>query len=176
MDSSLSFPDAVQGFLAGDFTRLEPLVTTPPDGSPCRAVEWYDAGLFAAEPAALDEAFSCARFNGCVPAVEALLARGVNPAGGAGTGLNAFHWAADRGQLDVVKMLLHHGAPLEVRNSYGGTVLGCVVYSAVQKMRPNHIPIIESLLAAGADVRAADYPSGDERVDDVLRRYRSETT
>jgi hypothetical protein len=88
--SSLSFDDAVQGFLAGDFSRLEPLVETPPDGSPCRVVEWFDAGLFADEPAALAEAFSCACFNGCVPAVEALLARGVNPAGGSATGLNAF--------------------------------------------------------------------------------------
>jgi hypothetical protein len=171
MTSNLSFPDAVQGFLAGDFSRLVPLVETPPDGSACRVVEWHDAGLFAAEPAALAEAFTCACFNGCVAAVESLLARGMNPSGGAATGLNAFHWAANRGQLEVVTILLRHRAPLEVRNSYGGTVLGCAVYSAVHEPRPEHVTIIETLLAAGADLRAADYPSGDERVDDVLRRY-----
>ncbi len=171
MMSDLSFPEAVQGFLAGDFTRLAPLVETPPDGSPCRVVEWYDAGLFANEPAALAEAYSAACFNGCVPAVAALLARGVDPAGGAATGLNAFHWAADRGQLEAVRILIRHHAPLEVRNSYGGTVLGCTLYSAFHTLRPQHLEIIEALLAAGADVRAVDYPPGNERIDELLRRY-----
>jgi hypothetical protein len=71
----------------------------------------------------------------------------------------------------VVKLLLRHHAPLEVHNAYGGTVLGCAVYSAVHEPRPEHIAIIEALLAAGANVGAADYPSGDARVDEALHRF-----
>jgi hypothetical protein len=33
------------------------------------------------------------------------------------------------------------------------------------------VEIIVALLKAGADVSAAEYPSGDDRVDEVLERY-----
>jgi hypothetical protein len=54
---------------------------------------------------------------------------------------------------------------------YGGTVLGCAVWSAVYEPRPDHAPIIEALLEAGADVREAEYPSGSDAVDGLLRRF-----
>jgi ankyrin repeat protein len=103
--------------------------------------------------------------------VEYLLRKGVDPSGGIGTGLNAFHWAANRGQLKTIEILIRSGAPLETLNAYGGTVLGCTVWSAIHEPKPDHPPIIEALLKAGANVGAAKYPSGDERVDGVLRRY-----
>ena len=157
--------------MAGDFSRLAPLFATPPDGSPSPIIKWFDDGLFASEPKALEEAFTCACFNGCTRVVEHLLARGVNPSGGINTGLNAFHWAANRGQLQTVEVLLQNKSPLETQNSYGGTVLGCAVWSAVYEPKRNHLRIIEVLLKAGARVGAAEYPSGDERVDEILRRY-----
>ena len=61
--------------------------------------------------------------------------------------------------------------PMEIRNSYGGTVLGGTVWSSVHEARPTHLEIIEVLLAAGADVSEAEYPSGSDAVDRVLRRY-----
>lgn len=169
MKPSSEFKAAVTGLLAGDFSRLAPLFARAADGSPGPIVRWHEAGLFQLEPDALKEAFTCACFNGYVEVAEYLLAHGVDPSGGAGTGLNAFHWAANRGQLATVRLLIRHRAPLEVRNSYGGTVLGCAVWSAVHEPKPDHHRIVAELLAAGAQVREADHPSGDQHLDALLR-------
>ena len=166
--TEMSFEEAVRRWIAGDFSRLAPLFRGGADGAACRVVEWFDRGLFAGEPAALAEALSCACFNGCVDVVQYLLARGVDPSGGAGTGMNAFHWAANRGQLAVVRALVETKAPLETKNAYGGTVLDCAVWSALHEPKPEHVAIIEALLEAGADVRAVRYPTGHEGVDRVL--------
>ena len=169
--TDLSFPQAVQGLLAGDFSRLAPLFETASDGSLVPITKWFNAGLFAAEPKALEEAFSCACFNGCIPVVEHLLSKGVHPSGGILTGLNAFHWAANRGQSKVVEILIEHRAPLETKNMYGGTVLGCTVWSAIHEPKPDHLRILEALLKAGARVDAVGYPSGNERVDEIRRHH-----
>jgi hypothetical protein len=165
-----TFEKTVLGLLAGDFTRLAPLFKGT-ESSPCPILQWHAAGRFADEPQALEEAFTCACFNGCVEVAEYLLARGANPSGGAGTGLNAFHWAANRGQLEIVKLLVRHHAPLEIRNSYGGTVLGGTVWAAVHETRDTHPEILETLLKAGAKVGEAEFPSGDPQVDRILQRY-----
>lgn len=170
-EQHMEFEEAVQGLLAGDFFRLKPLFKDAADGSPCPIIQWHEAGRFATEPQALDEAFTCACFNGCVDVAEYLLRCGVNPSDGAATGLNAFHWAANRGQLETVRLLIRHKAPLEVRNSYGGTVLGGAVWAATHESKPDHLRIVEALLEAGALVKEATYPSGDPRMDEVLRRY-----
>jgi hypothetical protein len=161
------FRDAVEGLRRGDFSRLAPLF----DGRPCRIVEWYEQGYIDDEPAALAEALACACFNGRTEVVAFLLDHGVDPAAGIGTGLNGFHWAANRGQLVTVKLLIERGAPLEAKNHYGGTVLGTAVWSAVHEPRPDHPAIIEALLRAGARVDAVGYPTGNERVDELLRRH-----
>lgn len=166
----LSFSEAIQGLQQGDFSRLAPLfgrsgVSVSP------MVRWYDDGTFRSQPDALNEAFTCACFNGCVDVAEHLLSRGVAAAGGAATGLNALHWAVNRGQLEIARLLLRHQAPLEVRNCHGGTVLGCAVWSAVHETRPTHPAIIELLLESGADIGQAEYPCGDPRIDAILRRF-----
>jgi Ankyrin repeats (3 copies) len=170
-ESDMPFLEAVRGLLAGDFSRLSPLFETLSDGSSCRIARWFDDGLFVAEPQALAEAFTCACFNGCTQLAEYLLTKGVDPSGGIHTGLNAFHWAANRGQLKTVELLIRKGAPLETLNAHGGTVLGITVWSAIHEPKPDHLQIIEALLKAGANVSAANYPSGDERIDELLRRY-----
>jgi hypothetical protein len=76
-DDSL-FSDAVRGLIAGDFSRLDPLF----QGQPCQIVEWFEAKLFADEPKALDEALTCACFNGRTDVVDYLLAHGVEAPGG----------------------------------------------------------------------------------------------
>lgn len=167
----LSFPETIQGLLAGDFTRLDPLFVADDNGLPCPIVRWHQEGLFTNQPEALAEAFTCACFNGRIPVIEYLLAQGVDSSGGIGTGLNAFHWAAERGQLEAVEILIREQTPLETLNSYGGTVLGCVVWSANQLLRPTHLQIIRRLLEAGADVKAAAYPSGNAQVDEMLRQF-----
>jgi hypothetical protein len=168
----LSFEEAARGLMAGDFSRLAPLF----DGLDCPIIRWYEAGLFVNEPKALEEAFTCACFNGKTAVVEYFLGKGLNPAGGANTGLNAFHWAANRGQLEVVDLLIQHQAPLESRNMYGGTVLGCAVWSAVNEPKPHHLKIIEALIRGGAKIDEAEYPTGNKELDDLLRAHGSGQT
>lgn len=167
------FRDAVQGLSAGDFSRLEPLFIndSPGDGSRCRIIEWYEAGLFANEPTALAEALTCACFLGCTSVADYLLAQGADSSAGNGTGLNAFHWAANRGQLETVMLLISRKAPLEIRNMYGGTVLGTAVWSAINEPRGEQLRIIEELIKAGARLEEAGYPTGDEQVDEALKRH-----
>jgi len=149
----------------GDFTRLAPLF----DGSSCQIIEWYDAGLFAAEPEALAEAFTCACFNAKVQVVEYFLSHGVDPNGGINTGMNALHWVVNRGQMDVVEILLRHDAALETRNMYGGTALGTAIWSAFNEPKPRHLEIIAALLGAGARTDAVDYPTGNQQIDELLK-------
>jgi hypothetical protein len=172
-EDDLAFRDAARGLERGDFSHLEPLFVEDPalGGRPCRIVEWYAKGYFDGEPKALNEALTCACFNGRTLVADFLLKKGLDPAAGANTGLNAFHWAANRGHLDTVKLLLECKAPLEIKSMYGGTVLGTAVWSAINEPRADHLAIIEALIVAGAKLNAAGYPTGNEGVDEVLRRH-----
>src|SRR4051812_31493733 len=158
------FRDAIQGLRRGDFSRLEPLLDD-------QIVEWHRLGLFDGEPEALAEAFSCACFIGKTDVAEYLLDQGVDPLAGSGTGMNAFHWAANRGPLETVEKLIRRGVALEIRSSYGGTVLGTAVWSAIHEPQADHLAIIEALIRAGANLDEVDHPTGDEAVDGVLRRH-----
>lgn len=170
-EDEIMFRDAIKGLIAGDFSRLEPLFDDRPDvdGHRCRIVEWFEANLFANEPKALNEALTCACFNGRTGVVDYLMAHGVDPQAGANTGLDGFHWAANRGQLDVVMLLISRKVPPETRSMYGGTVLSTAVWSAINEPRPEHVRIIEALINAGAQVDDVGYPSGNARVDEVFR-------
>jgi ankyrin repeat protein len=165
------FPEALEGLRRGDFSRLEPLF----EGDRPRVIEWYEQGRFRNDPDALAEALTCACFLGKIGVAEHLLTRGVDPSGGAATGMDALHWAANRGQLEAVRLLLRHKAPLDTRSMYGGTSLGTAVWSAINEPRPDQLQIIEELCAAGAKVEDADYPTGNDPVDEVLRRHTSVT-
>ncbi len=162
--------DAVKGLMRGDFSRLEPIFAETA-GAPARVIAWHAAGRFLDEPHALAEALTGASFLGRVDVAEYLLTQGVDPSGGNGTGLNALHWAANRGQLDAVRLLIRRGAPLETRSMHGGTALGTAVWSAINEPRPQHLAIIEALLEAGARVQDAGYPTTREEIDGLLRRY-----
>ena len=118
---------------------------------------------------ALAEALTCASFLGRITVAEYLLTSGVDPSAGAATGLDALHWAANRGQFETVRLLLRYNAPLESRNRYGGTVIAMAVWSAIHEPRPDHLRIIQELLKAGACREEAGYPTGNASVDDVIR-------
>jgi Ankyrin repeats (3 copies) len=165
--NSPEFQDALQGLRRGDFSRLEPLFD---GGEQSRLVEWHRIGLFDDEPGALAEALSCACFLGKSPVVEYLLDRGVDPLAGTGTGMNALHWAVNRGQLDTTHMLIQRRTPLETKNNYGGTVLGTAVWSAIHEPKADHLAIIDALIRAGANLDAVDYPTGYEPLDGLLRK------
>lgn len=154
----------------GSFTRLAPVMMSQSGDVP-RIVQIHRDRCFASRPPELAEALSCAAFLGASEALEYLLAAGVPPDGGSSTGLNALHWAANRGELAAVQRLLRAGAAVEARNAYGGTVLGAAVWAAIHEPRPAHVSVIQALLEAGADVHATAYPSGDAAVDEVLAKF-----
>jgi hypothetical protein len=168
------FREAVRGLQRGDFDALAPLfgTGTDPASDQPQIIEWHRAGLFNDEPQALAEALSCACFLGRTRVAEYLLDQGVDPTAGAGTGMDSFHWAVNRGKLDTVRLLLRRKAPLESRSMYGGTVLGTAVWSAINEpWWPDQLQIIEVLLDAGARLEDAGYPTGHTDIDAVLRRH-----
>jgi hypothetical protein len=142
-----------------------------PESVQCRIVDWVEAGAFAEEPAALAEALTCACWLGRTGVAAFLLDRGVDPTAGMGTGMDALHWGANRGQLAVVNLLLVRGAPTGSRSTHGGTALGTAVWSAIHEPRADHLAIIEALLEAEARPAEVEYPTGHEGVDALLRRY-----
>ena len=161
---SVALEEVFRGLIRGDFSALDPLL----EGHPSKIVQWVESGCFEDQPRALAEALSCACFNGRTEVARYLLDRGVDPAAGNGTGLDATHWAANRGQLATVKLLIERGAPLETVSMHGTTVLRTAVWSAQNESKPDHPAIIEALIAAGADISKAGYPTGDRIIDEIL--------
>ena len=161
--------DTIQGLHDGDFSRLEPRLNGVGGAEPA-VIRWHREGRFQNEPQAVAEAFTCACFLGLNNVAEYLLDQGVDPTAGAGTGLDAIHWATNRGQLESVRMLLKRKLDLEARNSHGTTVLGTAIWSAINERKPQHLAIIRELLLAGALVSTVPYPTGIEGIDELLRQ------
>ena len=88
-------------------------------------------------------------------------------------GQTPLHNAVIGANLATVELLIARGAPLEVRNVYGGTVLGQTLWCAGHASDPDvYVPIIERLLAGGAQL-APKHPPVNERVDALLARHGS---
>ena len=116
--------------------------------------------------ARLEEAFIRACQFGHNSVSEFLLDEGVDPAAQVGVGQTGFHYAAHAGQLETVKLLIARGAPLEVKNMYGGTVLGQALWSAFNEPKANHLAIIDTLINAGANIK----PEWNEWIDELRHR------
>lgn len=166
-NSQAGIQEFITGMRAGDFSRLASAF----EGEPALVQLWDEQGAFAGLPEVRAEALTCACFLGKVGVATYFLSHGISPGAGARTGLSALHWAVNRGQLEVVRLLLARGADLEARSMYDGTALGTAVWSSVHEPRPTHRAIIETLLEAGARIEDAGYPSGDDDIDALLRRY-----
>jgi hypothetical protein len=136
-----------------------------PDGSPNPSVteeELRDAFLWACE-------------YGKNSVVEFLLAKGVDLAVHSRDSQTGLHWAVIGGQLDTVRLLVRHRAPLEVENTYGGTVLGQALWSAAHGGDAElYVAILETLVDAGAKVPARHVPV-NQLVDDWLEQHGSHT-
>jgi len=169
----MTFEEAAEGLRHGDFSRLGPLFGDPdrPNEADGQIMAWLDAGAFANAPDVLNEALTCACWLGMVGVARRLLDAGADPAAGNATGLSALHWAANRGQVPAVRLLLAAGAPMEQRNMYDGTALDAAVWSAVNEPRGDQRGAIVALLDAGADPAAVEFPTGSSEIDKLLARY-----
>ena len=78
-------------------------------------------------------------------------------------GMTALHAAVMGGHIDIIKLLLDRKAPLEIKNCYGGTVLGQALWSAYNDPRPQYPQIIDVLLEAGAHVE----PGWEKYIDEI---------
>ncbi len=107
--------------------------------------------------------------------IEFLLDKGIDLDDGGNGGQTGLHCAAIGGHIDTIKLLLKFNPPLELRNMYGGTVLGQTLWSAGHGGDPRvYTEIIETLIAAGAKVPARHVPV-NKPIDDLLRSYGSES-
>lgn len=88
--------------------------------------------------------------------------------------MTPLHWAAASGMTETVRQLVARGAPLEARNTWGGTVLDSTAYFAYHMPAPgvDYRLIMETLIAAGADVDVLrEYPRGHPLIDELQRRF-----
>ena len=180
----LLFNYAIAALWRGDFTKLERMVGGSEvfDG---QIVDWYEKGYFSEEAETFAEVFAAACMLGHERTAGYLLDKSVDPYAGMRTGLAGFHYAASSGRPEVVKTLIERKVPMEVENTYGGTVLGQALWSAINEHNDNHAEIVELLVDAGAYVwpdtlewwQKQDVPSAEtkERITNVLRRRESET-
>lgn len=130
----------------GDFTLLDELLT----GHDASIIDLLEAN---GEPVdAMNEAFAWACFTDRAGDAERLLDKGVDPANSDKTGLTGFHWAASRGNVETVRMLIRRNVPIEQLNMYGGTVLGQTLWSAVNEVRDGQAEVIELLINGGAQI------------------------
>lgn len=86
-------------------------------------------------------------------AVRGLIAKQVDIDGAQADGTTALHWAAHRGDLEAVQLLLGGGATADLRNRYAVTPLALACGRG-------HAPIVDALLSAGADPDAS-LPEGE---------------
>jgi Ankyrin repeats (3 copies) len=117
--------------------------------------------------AQLEQAFIWACQCGQNSVSEFLLEQSVDPAAQANVGQTGLHYAAHYGHLETVKMLIARKAPLEVKNMYGGTVLGQALWSAFNEPQDDHLPIVEALIAAGAKID----PDWNKWIDELRQRH-----
>jgi ankyrin repeat protein len=120
----------------------------------------------AESKAHLEQAFIWACRCGQNSVSEFLLEQGVDPAAQANVGQTGLHYAAHGGQLKTVEMLIARKVPLEVKNMYGGTVLGQALWSAFNEPKDDHLPIVEALIAAGAKIE----PNWNKWIDELRQR------
>ena len=82
--------------------------------------------------------------------MQALLVAGAEVGRATSMGSTALEWAAERGWLDGVLLLLRHGAPTDAVSRHGGTT------ALHRAAAAGHAHIIRALVAAGAPLVAKD--------------------
>ncbi|HSJ10670.1 MAG TPA: ankyrin repeat domain-containing protein, partial [Longimicrobiales bacterium] len=88
---------------------------------------------------------------------------------------DALHQAAAAARLDMVRLLIDRGAPLEKLNAYGGTVLDGTLWYAYhadvrELARLDYPRVIDALIEAGA--RTDVYPGMAAHIEEIRERTR----
>ncbi len=85
--------------------------------------------------------------------------------------MTALHRAAVRGDHEIVKLLLAHGASVHILNEFGGSPLGSCIWGSSHFRDPlgDYAAVAESLIEAG--VRLPDRASGSDAVKKVLIKH-----
>ena len=118
------------------------------------------AGAHLAIPARLRPSITGPVQAGDVAAVKKALARGADPNLNE-SGAPPLYYAAERGNVEMVKALLEGGARTEERDMYGSTALmGAATYG--------HTAVVKALIAAGADVNAKNAKFGTTALDATI--------
>jgi ankyrin repeat protein len=121
----------------GDLTLVKRALTSPPGvARPSMHIAFWWACEFAR-----------------TPVIACLLDHGIDLRAQNESGQTGLHLAALAGSMEAVRLLVARGAPLEIENTWGGTVLGNVLWAAVNyDPHVDYAPIVEALVAAGAVV------------------------
>ena len=120
----------------------------------------------------LKEAFWSACKYGHTGVAECLLKCGLDIDATGGANNTGLMLASQRGRRDTVEMLLGYGASVELKNDYGGTSLGSTMYFLANHpvIGADYAGVIELLLNAGSEFNFANKATGDDEVDDMLRK------
>ena len=120
----------------------------------------------------LEEAFWSACKYGHTEVAECLLKYGVDIDARGGANNTGLMLASQRGRSDTVEMLLGYGASVELKNDYGGTALGSMMYFLANHpvIGTDYAGVIELLLDAGSEFNFGGKTTGDDEVDDMLRK------
>lgn len=95
-----------------------------------------------------------AAMRGDAAAVRSLLQEGADVNGSHGDGMSALHWAAERGDVPMLEMLLYAGA-----NPTAVTRIGAYTPLHIAS-RAGRAPVVKALLDAGADANRRTTTSG----------------
>ncbi|HZO44389.1 MAG TPA: ankyrin repeat domain-containing protein [Xanthobacteraceae bacterium] len=114
--------------------------------------------------------------NNKTAAVDAMLARGFPVTATSQHGATPFHWAAWHGNPDMLRSVLKHNPPLDMRDrDQGGTAIGWLIHGATGGWKgiatDRHAECAPLLLEAGLTVDEATLPTGHDALDRVLREW-----
>lgn len=137
------------------FTALQAAINELEDGGPLDAVRLllsFGAKVDRWDPDHAATPLLMAVFRGQRDAVRMLLSLGANPNVRGDEGDSPLRWCAEQGDLETAKLLLEHGAHKTIDDS--GGACGCTALG--RAAMGLNLPMIDLLLAAGADPEARD--------------------
>jgi len=112
-----------------------------------------------------------AAFGHDLPALELMLKLGFDVDARGSEGFTAVSHAALCGYVRIVRVLIEHGADLEIQSDYGGNALQSCQWGSLnfRDAKGDYPACAEALVQAGASVAHPDF--GSDGVREVLRRH-----